>query len=478
MRDFERRQHIVDNSPWWKHPTRWEDSDGDLRAARLNAVTQYDPRPLDGIAPAGLFLLVGPRRSGKSVVIKRTITRLIAEGVDPRAIAFCPCETLTVQDLRRIVKLTTDLTPSIAHEDRYWFFDEITYVRHWAEGLKQLRDGTVLRHGCVVATGSSAAELRRARGEFGGREGEDGSGGKIRMLLPMGFRSFLRELYPELAADLPTEFFALSDLQSESSHRYLTPLRPFIDDVTIAWERYLNVGGFPRAVSDVAAGGIDVSSSTADGFWSILSGDVLRVGHMSERGVKALLERLVDGLCSPLSVKGIAGALTIGARNTVADRIDRLCASLYAWRASTSHDGLLRVHGGRDKLYFIDPLITRLPALRDRRIAPPDVTKLSEQQVGNVLVRNLAIGDTNSVLDEAAILVRRNPDSGAEIDFVGDDVTVPLESKYVSAGWKPERAALVEHYQRGIIVSRDILDTSEGIWAVPAGLFAWMINDT
>jgi predicted AAA+ superfamily ATPase len=408
------------------------------------------------------------------VAIKRRIAQLIAEGVDPRAISFCPCEMLTIQDLRRIVRLTDDLTPGVDAEGRYWFFDEITYVRQWAIALKQLRDGTILRDGCVVATGSSAADLRSARGDLGGREGVAGG---IRVLFPMGFRPFLRELYPALAEDLPWQSLALVDIQSEAAARYLQPLGPFIDELVLAWERYLTVGGFPSAVADIAGGQVDVSASTARSLWNILVGDALRVGKMSDRDVKALLTRLVDGLCSPLSVAGIAGELAIGTRNTVADRIDRICAALYGWRAAVSHDGIYRVAGGQDKLYFIDPLIARLPSVLDRRSTPPDETQLSEQQLGNALLRTIASFNTEAILDESAILVRRNPRSGAEIDFTGDLLPTPIESKYTSRGWKRERAALDEHYKTGIIATRDILDTTSDIWAIPAALLAWMIND-
>jgi hypothetical protein len=58
------------------------------------------------------------------------------------------------------------------------------------------------RDGCVVATGSSTADLREARGALGAREGDVGG---IRLLLPMGFRGFLRELHPNLFEDLPAE---------------------------------------------------------------------------------------------------------------------------------------------------------------------------------------------------------------------------------------------------------------------------------
>ncbi len=371
-----------------------------------------------------------------------------------------------------MVKLADDLAPGLEPEDRYWFFDEITYVGGWATALKQLRDQTSLRSGCVVATGSSGAKLREARGELGGREG---AAGGVRLLLPMGFRDFTRELYPTLAANLPAKAYALDDVQSEAMRRQLEPLAVYVDEVTLAWERYLSIGGFPRAVAD-ALRQVEVGSGTANSLWNVLAGDVLHVGSMSDRDVKALLRRLVTCMGSPLNVAAIAKSLNIGARNTVDNRIDRLCASFYAWRAATTRDGMTVAHSAQSKLYFVDPLIARLPSLRDRSIAPPDVTYLSEQQLGVSLLRNIARTDYPPILDEAAVMVRRNPRTGSEIDFVGPLLRIPIESKYVSQNWRKERKALNEHYGRGIVATRDILDVDEEIWAVPAGLLAWMVE--
>src|SRR5450759_1119802 len=105
MRDFERRQHLLESNPWWREVDGWQLHDPDLREARLNALRSYDPRPLEGIQPGSLYLLLGPRRAGKSVAMKRAIEGLLVErSFDPRRIVFCACESLNIQDLRRIVK--------------------------------------------------------------------------------------------------------------------------------------------------------------------------------------------------------------------------------------------------------------------------------------------------------------------------------------------------------------------------------------
>lgn len=471
MNDSERKQHLLEFNPWWRNK-RWHESDPDLAEARGNGLDAYSPRPLADLVPGSLYLLLGPRRVGKSVAIKREVATLLDNDVDRRAITFCPCENLSEQDLRRMVKIAGDLTSGY-EGDRYWFFDEITYVTEWATTLKQLRDQTDLRHGTVVATGSSAAKLRRAQGELGGREGPAGD---VRVLLPMEFRDFARELYPELVNELPAEGLSLQDLQTEAGSQYFEALAVFTDELAGAWERYLDIGGFPRAVADAKAN-VDVQAATARGIWNILTGDVLHVGDMSDRDVKSLLAKLTEGMTSPLNVTNITSSLEIGSRNTVIDRIDRLCASFYMWRASVTHDGLRPVEGGQDKLYSIDPLIARLPSLRDKRIAPPDTSKLNEQQIGVALLHSVLPDHLEAILDEAALLVQRNPDSGSEIDFVGPLLPVPVESKYVSQNWKRDKKGLQDTYGRGVFVTRDVLDTSDSVWALPSGIFAWAIGE-
>lgn len=470
MREAERRTYLLEHNPWWRGGS-WEPRDPDLVDARRNALAAYDPRPLQKMVPGSLYLLLGPRRVGKSVAMKREVAALLDAGADPRSIIFCPCENLTLQDLRRMVKIALDLGGDYAGE-RYWFFDEITYVRDWVSTLKQLRDQTELRHGTVIATGSSAAKLREAQGDLGGREGPDGG---VRLLLPMGFRDFARELYPELAASLPSDVLSLEDLQGEAAARYLRPLEVYLDEASTAWERYLTIGGFPRAVADVKDH-VDVQDATMRGLWNIFTGDVLRVGAMSDRDVKALVGKLVDGMGSPLNINNITEDLDIGSRNTVKDRIDRLCSSFYMWRASVTHDGKNPVAGGTDKLYPIDPLVARLPVSRDKSIPPPDITQLNEQQLGVSMLRVISDGDLPAVLDEAALMVRRNRISGAEIDFVGPLVPVPIESKYVSQGWKPDKKGLEDVYGAGVVATRDILDMNEKIWAIPTCLIAWAIG--
>ena len=67
----------------------------------------------------------------------------------------------------------------------------------------------------------------------------------------------------------------------------------------------------------------------------------------------------------------------------------------------------------------------------------------------------------------------------AEIDFVGPDLGVAFEGKYVDRPWR-RAAATIRARGGGIFATRSVLDLSDGrgenaVWAVPAGMLGWML---
>jgi hypothetical protein len=114
---------------------------------------------------------------------------------------------------------------------------------------------------------------------------------------------------------------------------------------------------------------------------------------------------------SPLSVASVAKSLNIGARNTIDDRIDRLCASFYAWRASITHDGVTAVAGGQSK---------RIRKFPDRRSAtrtscrPRDRTPHTEHHRAR---RPGVVAELSDLGEDRGDIADR--DRGARIDVVG-----------------------------------------------------------
>ena len=49
--------------------------------------------------------------------------------------------------------------------------------------------------------------------------------------------------------------------------------------------------------------------------------------------------------------------------------------------------------------------------------------------------------------------------------------------KYVDSGWKQEAVTVRSQFGRGVLATRSILDLSGDVWAVPAALVGWLLNE-
>ena len=167
--------NLVDNlrslNPWWRRqpgpplPTfrRWP-------FARLQNLL------LHGMTPASV--LRGPRRVGKTVLLRQLIESLIAKAVNPQRILYIAFDELpTLRDLdepvlaiarwyEREVLATTFNTA--AHEGRpaFLFLDEVQNLEAWAPQIKSLVDNHAVR---ALVTGSSSLRIEAGRDSLAGR---------------------------------------------------------------------------------------------------------------------------------------------------------------------------------------------------------------------------------------------------------------------------------------------------------------------
>jgi uncharacterized protein len=73
---------------------------------------------------------------------------------------------------------------------------------------------------------------------------------------------------------------------------------------------------------------------------------------------------------------------------------------------------------------------------------------------------------------------------GKEIDFApvavpspsGAAHTVPIESKWVSSGWRAEARVIEGKFSAGVVATRTILDSSNPAWALPAPILALLLE--
>jgi uncharacterized protein len=466
------RRLLTDQSPW-RARTDWERDDPDLRAAG-ELPLDYEPAPLDGIRPPGLYVLRGPRRVGKSLELKRTVSRLLRDGVEPRTVFYCSCDGLSAQDLRRVVATGHNAVQTLAGP-RYWLLDEITAVRGWSAVVKQLRDQSArFREACVVLTGSSARDLRTATKDLADRRG--GVADSERLLLPMGFRGFCDAL--GTFGETPTTRLRPRDFLTSTAEQAIGELEPWTSMLDDAWQLHLTVGGFPRAVGEFVRYGA-VQRGFLDGLWDVIAGDAIRATSMSEVDIAALLARLAASLGSPINASKVAADVGLRDGERVNDRIEDLVTAFLAWRC-------LRVQSGRPnpaaqrKIYFVDPLVAQLAHLRNDAFPAPDLSLLNEQQIGLTLARGTALDRPSAFVEADGVMYERTA-TGAEIDFVGPALDVPFECKYEDAPWRRAAQTMRARHGRGVLVTRTPLSTCSAdadglVWAVPSGVVAWLLD--
>jgi len=129
-----------------------------------------------GITPA--TVLRGPRRVGKTVLLRQVIETLLKNHVAPSRILYAEFDELpTIRELREPVlaisrwfedQVLRKSFNACAREKSpaYLFFDEVQNLDRWAEQIKHLVDNHSVR---VVVTGSSALRMESGRDSLAGR---------------------------------------------------------------------------------------------------------------------------------------------------------------------------------------------------------------------------------------------------------------------------------------------------------------------
>ena len=479
MRDDDLRNLMRERNPWWRaavagtDPVAWASADPILAGANDSGI-DFETNVLSDVGPTGgLWVLRGPRRVGKSVALKRLAVRF-CQSHDPLRLIYMAADTFRAKDLRRALTLGRALTAGVADEPRLWLVDEVTSVPEWERLVKELRDNTQLANDGVVLTGSSATGMLAAVQALGA--GRTNVLHPFRMLLPMTFGEVLKAVDSSMPRPATLE---LSELQSPRSRGEIERLVPFADELDLSWQRYLETGGFPRAVGSARRRG-EVDGVFVNDLLAWLSTDVTP-GDPAE-SASDLMSVLHRRSGSPLDVTKTAEQLHI-TRERLRGRLDRLVTTFGAiWCHQFDDDGKRRA-GSQSKLYLADPLLARLPSLVDPTVEPPDFTRSTEAALGTAVARAVDVLHPSRYVEQRAVGHVRTG-SGGEVDFAAMPIAVganramscPIESKWVSDGWKGEARTIAGKYGHGIVATKNITDLSGPVWAVPAPVLALLLR--
>jgi predicted AAA+ superfamily ATPase len=179
------------------------------------------------------IVLIGPRRVGKTVLLRQAIQSLLDDGVAGNSIVYVALDTPLYAglSLEGLVRTFTDLHRHPRERALWIFFDEVQYLKDWQTHLKSLVDS--YRSIRFVASGSAAAALRLKSRESGAGRFTDF------ILPPLTFQEYLSFAGQESKL-IGDEAHAPGKVPSYETTNILALNDEFI--------RYVNYGGFPEAV--------------------------------------------------------------------------------------------------------------------------------------------------------------------------------------------------------------------------------------
>lgn len=455
-------------NPWW---TEGADAVGrDPHLQRFErAHVRWDPPILRSlqVEPGNTCTLRGPRQSGKTTTLKRLIARLLDGG--ERRILYHSFDLETRPDA--IYDVIERARALHAGEEGPWylFLDEVTFIEEWQKGLKHAWEVGLTREDFVLATGSSAHDVRKGAEQLPGRRGR----GNDLLQLPMSFRDFCQATG---VAEVPDETFYPANVLSDDATDLLREAYLHQEQLDRAFRAYRRVGGFPAAVSDWVESR-EVRSRTIEDLWRTVSGDVANRGLNQTAAVK-LLEEVSRCLGSRLNWTDAADAMDMKSPNA-AKRYAHFLAESFAllivhfWDRS---GGALRPRKMR-KLYFTDPLFERVPPALIPGAREPDDDGVVENLAAMALFRSATRGMVQSAPAPGNIAYWRSSGSGREIDFLVPRAgerkdRFPFEVKGDSStGISSARKAIRQSFGEGAVLTNTVLDLDEAIPAIPMPTF-------
>lgn len=425
------------------------------------------PGVLDDAAPPNVYTLRGTRRIGKSTLLKQTVRRLITQGIDPRRICYFAADALdSKQQLIDLFQVARTFFPDLNQQrtSRYFLIDEVSGVPDWSTGLKWLRDNEPVIDDCVIATGSSAKDLRQGASGLVGRSGEEL--GVHRLLLPMSFPEFVQHAGFGLAAPVPIpykDFF--EDAGRTACQDALVHLNVLVD----AFEQYLAIGGFPRAVADFRRQG-SIGAAFYRDVWDVIETDLRQLGVRQSESVMRLLERIARHLTSYFEYNEVANDLGVD-RDSVIKWIDALADGYLVFRLLQQEGGLPAPNKQR-KVYPIDPLIAHMAAHLSGTPSP-EVSQLAESALAVALLRAIEGDRVDAFAQPGRLFLFRTEKS--EVDFV-QLPDFPTEAKYSDALTRASAVTMIRNFQRGLLLSRADADIKPPVPIIPSAVFAWLLD--
>ena len=496
----------------WRTDADWDKKDHSLREFD-NSALEYQPRlffhfieALTKPSAYGIATLRGPRRVGKTTLVKLLIRELLSRGVGKSNIRYFSLDAQDPEGQRLSPLELVRGTPSNGKKDNYLFLDEVSFNRTWATQLKNAFDEGLIEDFRlrVVATGSHSMDIAEAVRQLRGRQGAIARtlnlGGNV-LQSPLRFSEVVESLQPEVRAyfarsyfrGVPKRFASLTALAAGSIpdglkyvyDNYFQLLQGTLDD-------YLLHGGYAHAIDEFNS---QSPHQVSDDFYynvaDLLINDCEAIG-LDPENLRRLIQYLVDPdrISNEFNLQGSGQVVVRSEEGLPSGRfekrryLDYLRTTWSFFFPYREDDPCVPNYQGLQKDYVLDPFLYHALYARVNNIAHPFRNsrstvadpifkgKLVECVLGShLLLSQFLFEHIPDVNFDRVLMYQRTGDGENDFVLCVTKNNVPhrvvLESKFSSnpSGYNSIPA------NRKIVITKDRLEVHGRVVYVPASVF-------
>jgi len=445
-----------------------------------------------------IYVLRGPRRVGKTTLLKLKIKRLLEKGIPPENIFYFPCDA--IETPKQLMTVIDNYLNQQRKQGQwaYLFIDEVSMLIEWQKAVKLLIDAGRFRDCTVILTGSHSIDLRKGSESLSGRRGKIEKlkyGTPDKILLPAKFSEYVKTLEPKLSNEL-RELRLLSlknrkamllELAQGRIPSELKRLALFTKELDLLLDQYMLTGGIAQA-TDQYVSKRKIAEDTYATFVNFMVRDICRWKH-DENYARQILRRIFEVVSSHISWNQLRERTDVKDSKTAESYVNILKDSfVVTYYYQLNVEKASPDYVSNKKIYFQDPFIfhacrgwvygKKTFDLSQKFISSPEKkSKLVECLVGNHLSRFMFNLYPGSLFDPSNyVFYWKNKRKELDFTIELDDKFLPIEVKYSDNIQRNDAQGIYDFMKTGrshdfgIITSRNRLQAGKKYTIVPLGI--------
>ncbi|ODS35898.1 MAG: hypothetical protein A7316_03075 [Candidatus Altiarchaeales archaeon WOR_SM1_86-2] len=433
----------IQNS-WWKTKQVKKEKLGEFQREMLLKI--YEKLDENNVVS-----IIGPRRTGKTVLLHQIIQKLLDDGINEKRIVYLPLDNPNVRGDNLLDELMDFITSMVYEpaddltEPVYIFLDEAHKLETWSQQIKYWHDlGLKIS---FIISGSSALRILKGSGEsLLGRIDHN-------ILLPLSFREFLSVRY-----GLNVEAHELDIGKIKKNHYDLIPNQ---QKIKIALKDYLHRGGYPALVNTSIDKTFQILLEYKD---LSIQRDIFEIEEIrNTKTLNELIYLLASLVGNRLSYNKLGSAI-LSRVNTV-KRYLAMLEDIYLVKESLVYKKPYSAVRQERKVFFID---TGMVNALNMNYELKDMPALVENAVASMVYRKNLKSEINP-LQHYWVETK-------EVDVVANirGSVIPIEVKYRET--PSDIGGLLRFMEKfnaenGIVVTKNLFKEDGDILYVPAWLF-------